>query len=101
MSRQLDLKAELRETAKRDALVKALEFGLVGALENQGIDLLGFAFKYDAWNCLMTIKAEVGGFRQICFVGSDTVINCILKASADASNSRLKWRRDKFHGPEN
>lgn len=97
MSRQLDIKRELRETAKRDTLVKALEFGIVGALQSQGIELLGFAFKYDAFNCLMTIKADVGGVRSIAFTGSDTVINCILKAFSEASRNELHWRPDKYH----
>jgi len=97
MSRQLDQKREQQETAKRDALVKALEYGIVGALENQGIEMLGFAFKYDAWNCLMTIKAQISGTMYIAFVGSDSIINCILKAQSDARNDRLKWRSDKYH----
>lgn len=96
MSRQLDIEREARETARRDQLVKVMEYGLVGALESQGIELLGFAFKYDAFNSLMTIKAEFGGKRQVCFVGSDSVINCFLKAYSEARNSRLKWREDKY-----
>ena len=97
MTRQLEIKEEERETAKRNALVKALDFGIVGALEAQGIELLGFAFKYDAFNALMTIKAEVGGVRSICFIGSDTVINCILKAFSEARRNELRWRADKYH----
>lgn len=97
MSRQLDIKVEARETAKRDLLVKVLEFGLVGALEAQGIELLGFAFKYDAFNSLMTIKADIGGVRSVCFIGSDTLINCILKAHSEACRDTLTWRADKYH----
>ena len=97
MSRQLEVEIERRATAKRDALVRALEFGLVGALESQGIELIGWAIKYDAFNCLMTIKAEIAGVRQVCFVGSDSIINCILKAESEASRSDLKWRADKYH----
>lgn len=100
MSRQLEQKVEERETAKRDQLVKVLDYGLVGALESQGIELLGFAFKYDAWNCLMTIKATVSDTRSVAFVGSDTLINCILKAHSEARNSRLKWRADKYQSSD-
>lgn len=96
MSRQLEAEGERRASAKRDALVKALEFGIVAALEAEGIELEGFAFKYDAWNCLMTIKASWGDKRHIAFVGSDTIINCILKAYSDARNGRLSWREDKY-----
>ena len=97
MSRQLDLKQEERETARRTALIKALEFGLPGALENQGISLLGFAVKYDAFHCLMTIKADVGGVRSVAFVGSDTIMNCFLRAQAEAQDNALQWRPDKYH----
>lgn len=96
MSRQLDLKKEERERGKRDALVAALEYGLVGALQNQGIEMLGWAVKYDAFNCLMTIKSDIAGKRQVCFVGSDSVINCILKAYSEASRASLVWRPDKY-----
>ena len=100
MSRQLDQKHELRETAKRDALVRALEFGLAGALENQGIELLGFAMRIEPFNCLMTLKADVQGKRSVCFVGSDTVMNCLLKADSMASSHALKWRADQYHSSE-
>lgn len=96
MTRLHDVKAEERETAKRDLLVKTLEYGLVGALESQGIDLVGFAFKYDAFNCLMTIKAVIGGKQNVCFVGSDTLINCILKSYQEARQCRLRWRPDRY-----
>jgi hypothetical protein len=97
MSRQLEQKQEQRETAKRDALFQALEHGLPGALAFQGIELLGFAIKYGDFDCLMTIKAYVGETRSVCFVGSDTMTNCILKADAEARRGALKWRKDKYH----
>lgn len=100
MSRQLDQKAEDRELKRREALIKALEFGLVDALENHNILLLGFSFKYDLFNCLMTIKAVVKNVTCVAFVGSDTVINCIVKADREAHQGRLHWRPDKYHQPE-
>lgn len=96
MSRQLEIQTEERARVKSEKLVKVLDFALVGALENQGIELLGFAFKYDAYNSLMTIKAVVGGVQSVAFVGSDTLINCILKSESEAANGRLKWREDKY-----
>lgn len=97
MSRQLEVEIERRESKKRDALVKALEFGLVGALEAQGIMLLGLALKFDGYDCLMTVKADVGGVRRVAFVGSDTIINCILKAEGAALNGGLRWRDDQYY----
>lgn len=96
MTRQLDQKKEQKQAARRDQIVKVLEYGLVGALENQGIQLVGIAIRYDAWDVLMTIKAEVGARREVCFVGSDTITNCFLKAHSEARNGRLKWRPDKY-----
>jgi hypothetical protein len=97
MSRQADLKQEVRETAKRDALVRALEFGIAGALEYQGAELLGFSIRYDSFNCLMTIKAIVDGVHSVAFVGSDTMMNCILKADSEARRHSLHFRQDKYH----
>lgn len=96
MSRQLDLVREKRETKRRDALVKALEFDLAGSLEMQGIQLIGFAIKFDAYECLMTLKADIGGARQVAFIGSDSVMNAILKAVSAAKNDRLRWREDVY-----
>lgn len=97
MTRQLDQKAEEREQERRKALVRALEFGLVDGLEKHNILLLGFSFKYDLFNCLMTIKAIVKNVTCVAFIGSDTVINCIVKADREAHQGRLHWRPDKYH----
>lgn len=96
MSRQLDVESEVRESARRDALVKALDFGIVGALQSQGIELLGLSLKYDAFNCLLTIRADKDGARSVAFVGSDSIINCFLKAESDASRGSLRWKADSF-----
>lgn len=97
MSRQLDLQHEVRETKRRDELVKALDFGIVGALENQGVELLGLSLKHDAFNCLLTVRADVGGVRSVCFIGSDCIINAFLKLQADASRGALKWKEDLYY----
>lgn len=97
MTRQLEQEVEQKETEKRNLLVKVLDYGLPGALEAQGIELLGIAIKYDAFNCLMTIKADIAGERQVCFVGSDTIINCFLKSYQDARRGDLTWRADQYH----
>lgn len=96
MTRQLDLEKEVRESKRRDALIRALDYGIVGALENQGIELIGISIKHDAFNCLLTLRADIGGSRQVCFVGSDSIVNCFLKAESDASRNELKWRSCRF-----
>lgn len=100
MSRQLEQKSEQKTTAKRELLVKVLDYGLVGALEATGIELIGFSFTYDAWACLMTIRADRGGRRDVCHVGSDTVINTFIKAYHDARGDRLVWKACKYHKSE-
>lgn len=100
MSRQLEIEGEERSKKKRNALALALDHGLVSALEYNGIDFVGFAVKYSAFDCLMTLKAELNGVRHVAFVGSDTIINCILKSHNDASSGSLLWRPDKYHPNE-
>lgn len=96
MSRLNDLNGEERETARRVALIKALEFNLVDALHNQGATLLGFAIRYDEFSCLMTLKVDINGVKCVSFIGSDTIMNCLLKADSEAAGNRLKWRADKY-----
>jgi len=96
MTRQLEQKQEQRVTARNNALVRALDYGIVGGLESQGIELLGIAIKHDAFNCLLTLKAYVGGEYMVAFIGSDTMINCFLKAESEAKNQTLHWRADKY-----
>ena len=97
MTRLADVKAEERETKRRDQLVLVLEYGLVGALQAQGVEMLGFSFKYDAFHCLMTIRAEIAGNRRITHVGSDSIINCFLQAYSVAQHGRLQWQADQYH----
>lgn len=98
MSRQLEQVQEQRETKRRVALVRALEFELPGVLEVKGITMLGFAMNYDAYECLMVIKADVGGEKQVAFVGAGSPIDCILKSVQAAKADRLRWSKDKWPG---
>ena len=96
MSRVLEQVKEERETARRNALVAALEYKLPGTLETQGITLTGFAVKYDAYECLMTIKADIGGARHVSFVGGGSVMDCIIKSVRAAEADRLRWKEDIY-----
>ena len=97
MSRQLEQSGEERAAKRNARIVKILDSGLSDALDVEGIELLGFAIRYDAWHCLMTIKADIGGVRSVCFVGSESIAGCILRAHADAGRGALKWRADRYH----
>ena len=96
MTRQLEQAQEDKGAKKNQALANALDYGIPGALDAQGIMLLGIAIKYDAYNCLLTIKADIGNTRSVCFVGSDSIANCFLKCLSDARNDALHWRPDKY-----
>lgn len=97
MTRQADLKQEVRDTKRRDELIKALDYGIVGALESKGVELLGLSLKYDAFNCLLTVRADLGGVRSVCFIGSDSIINAFLKLASEASRDELTWKVDRYH----
>lgn len=94
MSRQLEAKVEQRQQKRDQAVIRALEFELVGSIESLGLEFLGFAIKYDAWECLMTLKVRAGGEKRVCFVGADSLTACVLKAVGMAQSDRLRWKVD-------
>lgn len=96
MTRQLDVQREERETKRRDTLVRALEFGIVGALANQGWTTRGFGIKLNELDCLLTIRVERDGAWYRSFVGSDTIMNCFIKAERQALGNTLSWGKDKY-----
>lgn len=100
MSRQLEVEHEVRESARQTALIKAVEFGIVGALEHQGIVLTGFSIKYQPHDCLMTIKGIRGEQHSVAFISSDTIMNVLLQAYSAATNQSLRWGPDKYHTNE-
>jgi hypothetical protein len=100
MTRQLDLEHELKETAKRDALVAALEYSLAGSLEFYGMELRGFAINYDKFSCLMTIKAIRNNRHQVSFISSDSIMNCFLAADSASRRDGLRWSVDKYQPDE-
>lgn len=97
MSRLADVQAEDSEAKKRDKLVKALSFGIHDALEYYGAELRGISIKYDEFNILVTVRAERGGVRAVCFVGSDSIINALLKLYSEASRDSLVWKADAYY----
>lgn len=78
------------------ALYSTLDYGLAGYIEGQGLVMLGFSFKTSAGDCLMVVRADKGGSKVVCFIGSDSVPNCVLKAARDARDDLLRWKKDKY-----
>lgn len=97
MSRQLEAASEERERRRVEALIKALEFGINNAISNQGAALKGIAIRYSEFDCLLTIKADFNGTRHIAFIGSDSMMNCLIKCDRAAVENNLRWKKDKYH----
>lgn len=81
---------------RHKALIKALEFDLSGSIAHHGGVLTGFSVKLEEWECLITLRAVVENVPSIAFVGSDDIINCILKAVREARRGKLQWREDRY-----
>ena len=96
MTRHLDAVTEERQARKHHAVVRALEFELVGVIASKGGELLGFSVRIAEWETLMTLRAVIDGERQVAFVGSDDLVNCILKAVRAAQRDKLAWQADKY-----
>ncbi len=96
MTRQADVVQEERTKRMHLALVKALEYELVGAIAHSGGVLTGFSVKIDDFDTLMTLRAVVAGRPQIAFVGGDTLTSVILKVVREAYADKLRWREDQY-----
>lgn len=96
MSPRNAVSSSKEENKRNKTVIKALDSMLFDELEFDGITLQGFAMKFDAYQCLMTLKAIKNGNAEVAFVGSDTASNCILKALSMASDRRLRWREDRW-----
>lgn len=100
MTRQLDVKAEQAETDRRLALIKALDFGIVGALQAQGLELIGLSITYDEYSCSCVVKGRAEERRIVAFVYSDTMAGCLLSVFRMANAGALKWGADKYYPSE-
>lgn len=96
MSRQGDVVAEGRTRKMHVAIVKALEFDLVGSVAHSGGVLTGFSVKIDEWETLVTLRAVVAGRPQIAFVGGESLAYTIVKCVREAHADRLQWREDRY-----
>lgn len=96
MTRQLEQVQEERIARKHGLLIRAIEFGLQGAIGTTGGELTGFSVKLNEWECLMTLRATRDGVPHVAFVVSDCMVDCILKAVRDAGRDKLRWREDKY-----
>jgi hypothetical protein len=99
MSRQLDVQREQRERTRQNELVKALEYDFQGVLAASGLNLVGLAISLGQFDCLLTIKVEFDGCRQVSFASADTIMNCLIKGYRMAYSDSLRWQEDKYFKP--
>ena len=96
MSRQLEQVREQKQQRRDNAVLLALDGGLVESVGRAGGDLQGLAISLRGGDCLITVKATLAGKEQIAFVGAEDLIGCILKVVREARGDRLRWREDRY-----
>lgn len=96
MTRHLDAVTEERQEQRYRAVVRALEFELQGVIAGKGGELTGFSVTLREWEVLITLRSIQEGRPQVAFVGSDTLVNCLLKAVSSGQRDKLVWRADKY-----
>lgn len=96
MTRHLDANEEERQVKRDKAVLRALHFGLVNAVQQNGTELLGFSVRLDEWDTLITLRAVEDGVRKVAFVGADTLPNAIIKVVREGKRDKLVWREDKW-----
>lgn len=92
----LQVVGEKKRLAYQDALVKALEFELEGAVAHAGAILTGFSVKMGDDEVLVTLRAVLAGRAQIAFIGAGSLPDALLKVVREAMVDKLQWRDDKY-----
>lgn len=98
MSRLADIKAEEKEAARQEEVIRVLEFSLAGAIEFNGGELRGFSMRYFPFDCMLTLKASFEGKWFVAFISGESMINCILGAQRQAAHGTILWIADKYQG---
>lgn len=96
MSRQLEQAGEDRTRRRYDAIVRAVEYDLLKAIEVNGTTLRGFSVRLGDWECLITLRATRNGSAEVCFVGAEDFGGCMIKCVREAKRDKLNWKADRF-----
>lgn len=96
MSRQLEEHLEESRAKRNTAIIEAVEFGLSAAVEHTGAVYYGFAARDSPGECLLVIKGELHGKRQVAFVGAEDLGGALIKAVRLGRKDKLSWRPDKY-----
>lgn len=93
---QADLDAEATRSKRRRKLELALEYELDNAIQSRRGVLTGFSVKITPGYTLLTLRAIINDIPSVCFVGADSAMNCIIKASTKAKRDKLRWQPDSY-----
>lgn len=96
MSRQLEQHQEETRKKRNAAIVQAVEYELAAAIERSGAVFAGFSCNYNPGEVLLVIKGDLGGRRQVAFVGAENMGSGLIKAVRLAQSDKLKWKDDKW-----
>lgn len=96
MTRQFDIVQEERTKKVHLAIVKAIEYELVGSVAHQGGELTGFSVRIQEWETLITLRALQDEVPMVAFVGSETLTQALLKCVREAYQSKLNWQVDAY-----
>jgi len=96
MSSEWERRESARSDARRLAILIAVDYGLVEALEALGGSLSGFSVNFRGQDVLMTIRMDFDLGSLVAFVGADGLGNLFVKAAKEAAGNKLQWREDRF-----
>ena len=89
---------EARHRRERETALMALYGGLSDSVSYGGGDLHGLSMKFNAVECLMTLRADFPGGPMVAFIGGEDMASTFCKAMREAKGERLSWREDYYGG---
>lgn len=89
-------KYEAEAQRRRQRAGRCLDGGLENAISRAGGEFHGFSIKIGSVDYLMTLRATFPSGRCVAFVGGDSLLGVITKATNMGTNDALKWRADRY-----
>lgn len=93
---QLELLESKRRTARRSEIVKAMEYGLEGAVESLGGKLHGFSVRNTQGDLLMTLRVEFDTGFMVGFVGAGDLGSLVVKAVRELRQNKVRFKPDTY-----
>lgn len=61
-----------------------------------GRDWKGATFRQDETTCLMVVKSDLDGIRQVAYITDRTPTGCIVSFCKKWHGDRVEWFKDKY-----